>query len=382
MVDLFGKSGKPQQRVRPPSNLAANNIRDLIAKKQYPKAIEALRAELQKRRGDERLRIQLADTLALVGRAKEAVEVLNALADDLALIGQAGKAISALKKIEKLDPGREDIEEKLSYLITHQSKPAFDPWSRSKKRIEKAPAPYDAPPPPREPAFGMEEMSDEPDPAFASPPPPAAEAAAPPSVAAAAQAAHAALSETPSEPAAEPSLADLFSDDASRDQLAGMLDEVFTPAAGPSESVKGESKLVETPLFKDFAQDELLAVIRGLRLHTFEPGEILVSAGEPGDSLYLLTTGSVRAYMRDKRGKHVPVREMHDGDFFGEMSILTGRPRSATITASTYCELLELDQKTLNEIAAKHPNVRVVLQEFYKKRSTHSVDDAAGPASA
>jgi CRP-like cAMP-binding protein len=108
----------------------------------------------------------------------------------------------------------------------------------------------------------------------------------------------------------------------------------------------------------------------------FEPGEILVSAGEPGDSLYLLTTGSVRAYMRDKRGKHVPVREMHDGEFFGEMSILTGRPRSATITASSHCELLELDQRTLKEIAAKHPNVRVVLQEFYKKRSTHTVDDA------
>jgi cAMP-dependent protein kinase regulator len=161
-----------------------------------------------------------------------------------------------------------------------------------------------------------------------------------------------------------------------------MLDEVFTPAAGPSESLKGETKLVDTPLFKDFAQDELVAVIRGLRLHTFEPGEILVSAGEPGDSLYLLTTGSVRAYMRDKRGKHVPVREMHDGDFFGEMSILTGRPRSATITASSYCELLELDQRTLNEIAVKHPNVRVVLQEFYKKRSTHTVDDAVGPPSA
>jgi CRP-like cAMP-binding protein len=84
--------------------------------------------------------------------------------------------------------------------------------------------------------------------------------------------------------------------------------------------------------------------------------------------------------MKDKRGKHVQVREMSDGDFFGEMSIMTGNPRSATVTASSYCELLELDRQTLNQIAAAHPNVRVVLQEFYKKRATHTLEAATGDA--
>ena len=319
----------------------ASNVRELITKKNFPKAVETLKAELQRRRGDERLRVQLADVLVMAGRPKEAVEILNSLADDLALEGQAGKAITALKKIQKLDPGREDIEEKLTYLIKHQRRPAFDPWSRSRQRIAAAPAPYDAgaAKAPAQPQFGMEEIKDEP---------------------------------------AEPSLGELFSDDAARDQLVGMLEEVFTPPAGAAEPIKGESKLAETPLFRDFSEQELLAVIRGLRLHTFEAGEIIVSAGEPGDSLYILTTGSVRAYMRDKRGKHVLVREMHDGDFFGEMSIMTGNPRSATITASSHCELLELDSQTLNQISKTNPNVRVVLQEFYKKRATHTLDALPG----
>lgn len=346
------RSDKPGRPAAPRSRTAAiaSSVRDLITKRNFPKAIDTLKAELQRRRGDERLRVQLADVLVMAGRPKEAVELLNSLADDLALEGQAGKAITALKKIQKVDPGREDIEEKLSYLIKHQSRPAFDPWSRSRQRIAAATASYDAgsAKAPAEPQFGMEEIKDEPAPEMAAP------------------------------SSAEPSLHDLFSDDAARDQLVGMLEDVFTPAAGPVQPIKGESKLAETPLFRDFSQEELLAVIRGLRLHTFEAGEIIVSAGEPGDSLYVLTTGSVRAYMRDKRGKHVQVREMSDGDFFGEMSIMTGNPRSATITASTYCELLELDKKTLNQISKTNPNVRVVLQEFYKKRARHSLEALPG----
>src|SRR5687767_9653547 len=162
----------------------------MIAKRNFPKAIDALRAELQRRRGDERLRVQLADVLVMAGRTKEAVEILNTLADDLALEGQAAKAITALKKIQKLERGREDIEEKLSYLIKHQSRPAFDPWSRSKKKLAAADAGYDAGvvslPTAPEPAFGMEEIKEG------------------------------------EERAVEPSLADLFASDSAKDELVGM----------------------------------------------------------------------------------------------------------------------------------------------------------------
>lgn len=332
---------RPGGPARSRAGAVTNNVRDLVAKRNFSKAIEALKGELQRRRGDERLRVQLADVFVMAGRPKEAIELLNSLADDLALQGEAGKAITALKKIQKLEK-REDIEEKLSYLIKHQSRPAFDPWSRSKKKIAAAETPYEAvmPAAPPEPAFGMEEIKDEP------------------------------LMEI----AAEPSLKELFADESAHDELVSMLDDVFTPAE-PKQPSAGQVNLVETPLFRDFSQEELLAVMRGLRLHTFEPGEIIVSAGEPGESLYVLTTGSVRAYMKDKRGKHVLVREMKDGDFFGEMSILTGKPRSATITASTYCELLELDKQTLGQISKTNPNVSVVLQEFYKKRVRHTLPE-------
>ena len=66
------------------------------------------------------------------------------------------------------------------------------------------------------------------------------------------------------------------------------------------------------------------------------------------------------------------VRELNEGAFFGEVSILTGKPRTATITAAAHCELLVLDRPTLNSIAKKHPHVLQVLQEFYRERTAHA----------
>jgi len=86
--------------------------------------------------------------------------------------------------------------------------------------------------------------------------------------------------------------------------------------------------------------------------------------------------GSNAPNLRDKRGRHVPMREMQEGDFFGEMSVLIGNSRSVTITAVSYCELLQLDQQTLQEITTTHVNVRQVLQEFYKQHSRHSIEAA------
>jgi len=118
----------------------------------------------------------------------------------------------------------------------------------------------------------------------------------------------------------------------------------------------------------------VLELIRGLRLCSFEPGEIVVSAGEPGDSMFLITTGRVRAYMKDERGRQRQVREMGEGDFFGEISLLTGRPRSATITAAGACELLELDRPALDAIVGRHPRVNEVLQAFYRERASHTLE--------
>jgi cAMP-dependent protein kinase regulator len=108
----------------------------------------------------------------------------------------------------------------------------------------------------------------------------------------------------------------------------------------------------------------------GLPLLRDDPGDVFALVAAPGDSMYIVTPGVVKAVRREP-GPAPPrlARLLGEGEFFGEVSILSGRPRTATVTAATACELLELDRKTLDEITARHPNVRAVLEEFYVQRA-------------
>jgi hypothetical protein len=327
------------------------NIDELVRRKKYAKAIKLIRAELEKRRTDRRLRTKLADVLVLAGHRKEGLGLLNRLADELALAGRVGQAIAVLKKIEAVEPGREDVEEKMAHLVELRGRPSFDPWSGRGKA----------------PADSALEVGFEPslrDDGAAPPAEPAApEPAAP-------------------VPAAEDE--EVLSDEAVRDELVALIEDTLNPeAAPPAEAVAAMSSavappadegIIDTPLFRHFSKDELVALIRGLRLLTFEPGEIVVAEGEPGASLFLITSGSVRAYVRNAASRQIEVRRLGEGDFFGEISVLTGQPRSATVTASARCELLELEKPTLDRIASSHPHVRNVLQEFYDQRADNTLE--------
>jgi tetratricopeptide (TPR) repeat protein len=323
----------------------AVSVADLIAAKKYDKALELLREQFKHGSRDPRLRLQMADVLVLCGRGREAVPILVALADEYASEGFAAKAIALFKKIDKIDPGRKDVETKLASLIQEPSKVPLRP--RAAAVVEEIDLSFGGSTEPR------------------SAPPPAVEEV---SVAAAAPAA--------AEPQAEePEMELTLSDDMFRDQLLDVIQETLAqpaPAAAapaPAATETEDAPPAKSPLFGDFSPEELMAVMEGLRLLMFEPGDIIITEGEPGNSLFVLTTGSAKAWIRDPQGRHVMVREMEEGSFFGEIALLTGKARTATVTAGDNCELLELDRATLDRIAASHPNVLRVVEEFYAQRA-------------
>jgi hypothetical protein len=356
VLDLFGKSR------------GSGGLNALMNRGAYERAIAQIKTELQKRRKDERLRLQLADLLAQAGRPKEAVEVLNQLSDDLAWDGFAAKAIAVLKKIEKIDPGRSDVDEKLAYLINQKSRPANDPWAakrpveseESDLEIGMAPAPVSAPAAAPEPP-----VAPAPKPAEPKPAPPAAPVAAAP-----------APDEHLEFPDAAAPGGDVVLEEEFRDEILSLIEDVFVtpaPAAEAPAAPAGEgSPMVDTPLFRSMSQGELLAVIRKMRLLMFEPGEVVFFEGQVGESLYIITTGKVRAYVRDGSGAPKEVRVLGEGDFFGEISVLEGGKRTATVTTADTCELLEFDKSSLDEIARTHPNIQKVMREFAQKRAART----------
>lgn len=322
------------------------SVPELIARGQHPKAIEALRAQLDERPEDSRIRLQLADVLVLAGRGYEAVPLFELLADEFARTGFAARAIAVLKRIQKLEPGRVDVAARLAAQI--------------QEKIRHAPEPARGPRRPRPEEIGMigvEEADRLPAVDLSAPLPPPAPEPEPQA--------------RPSSPP-EPEVPAW----AQEEPLPGS--DLLLPAparvAEPEPEVEVEPLVLQTPLFPDFSTEELLAVMGGLQLVVFEAGDIILSEGEPGDSLLILTTGVVKVYVRDPSGRHVLIRGMREGDFFGEISVLSGKARTATVTAATRSELLQLGRAALDDITATHPHVRDVLEDFYILRTNNEAE--------
>jgi cAMP-dependent protein kinase regulator len=139
----------------------------------------------------------------------------------------------------------------------------------------------------------------------------------------------------------------------------------------PDEPVTGHGAPApanRSPLFSDFSADELAAVIHGLDLLSFAAGDLVVTEGEPGRSLFVVASGSVKVWVREGEGRSRFVRSLGEGDFFGEVSLLTGRRRTATVTAATRADLLELGWSRVEEIVRDHPRVADVLRAFCDDR--------------
>jgi hypothetical protein len=346
----------------------SESVQDFINKKNYSKAVDLLKAQLKTRPRDHRLRLQLADVLVSASRGKEAGPILMGLADEHAQDGFAAKAIAILKRIEKIEPGRRDVGERLAHLLkekTKQSPSASRPASAA-------------------PAFemGLEEFDPSSD--------PMAGAAAPAPVDLGFEASPAPTDlGFEAQPVEEPqqfepvleALPELEPVLEAIPELAAESPVVVEPeidedmafvAAGEEEPLQADAML-STPLFAGFSETDLAAVIHGLELLTFEPGDILVAEGAPGDSLFILSTGSVKCYVRNPKGHYMKVHTLKEGDFFGEISALTGKPRTATLVAGEYCEVLELNKTNLDAITKTHPQVRKVLKDFHEQRAQSTI---------
>lgn len=144
---------------------------------------------------------------------------------------------------------------------------------------------------------------------------------------------------------------------------------------GKSEPLFQQREIPKSPIFEQLSSEEREALIREMELEQHDEGSVIISEGDPGTSMYLISSGEVKVYTRVPGGTgSVYLAKLGEGDFFGEVSVLTGKPRTATITASQRTELLRLDKEKLDTALAKHPGIRKVLDDFYKRRAKHTVE--------
>jgi hypothetical protein len=145
------------------------------------------------------------------------------------------------------------------------------------------------------------------------------------------------------------------------------------PAAGMSEPLFSRP-VPKSPLFEVLTEEERDALVREMELESHDEGSVIISEGQPGASMYVIANGEVKVFTNGPGGATVYLAKLGEGDFFGEVSMLTGKPRTATITASQRTELLRLDKEKLDNALATYPGIRKVLNEFYKRRAEHTVE--------
>jgi NTE family protein len=90
-------------------------------------------------------------------------------------------------------------------------------------------------------------------------------------------------------------------------------------------------------------------------------GQTLMAQDEPGDSLYISVSGRLRAYERQADGSELILREMSRGQVIGEMSLLTGEPRSATVVALRESMLVRLSKAGFDALIERHPGASAAL---------------------
>ncbi len=123
-----------------------------------------------------------------------------------------------------------------------------------------------------------------------------------------------------------------------------------------SSSDRDWSEVVaDFPIFAELGKRELRKIVRHARFAEFSPGEAVVLKGGPVDSFYVVLGGE--AEVRGTRGS----RLLHAGDYFGELALIGGASRSATVAATKELHVMRLPGKVFLELVNGNPGVALTI---------------------
>ena len=145
--------------------------------------------------------------------------------------------------------------------------------------------------------------------------------------------------------------------------------QVQRKAALPVQEEKAEalSILRAEPLFESLSEEQLDHVVQEARLKLFGRGEPVIEEGAEGDSMFVMLRGAANVFV-SKNGSRIRVATLGEGDCFGEMSLLTGEPRSATVRADGDCYVMEIGKPVMAELLRDAPSYLEKLSELLAQR--------------
>jgi len=295
-----------------------DQLDQFLARREYGLALEAITEEIKRRPENFNLLLRQAEILGQAGDRDQAVEVYRKLAQHSTDQGFFARAIAVTNKILRLDSTRQDVTRELASLMAAQQVSERNEHERLERSVGAVPT-----------SSGRHVAIPEPVAAESSP-----------------------ATRAPGAKSAPPA--------------AGSQ-----PETSPQQA---EKEREASRFFAAFPQSALESLLTSTCVRTFAPKEVIVREGEPGTSLFLIENGTVEVHTVDPKGRRLVLAELGPGEFFGEVAVLTGRPRTATILAKEPVTVIEITREDLERIVATHPEVREVLERFYQQRAHATVD--------
>ena len=148
------------------------------------------------------------------------------------------------------------------------------------------------------------------------------------------------------------------------------------------------SDLRQVDWLRGLSDDELKLLVPTVSVRQFGAGEMLVRTGEQGESLFIIRSGRAEVFAQTSDGKARHLAHISTGDFTGEMALLTGEPRNASVRAITDVEVIEMDREGFTRLFKEHPEAAAGIGDVVAARNrdrleklseSDSLDGKGGP---
>lgn len=369
-----------------------------LARRDYAAALEAVSEELKRRPEDFNLLLRHAEILGLAGDKEHAVEVYRRLARHFADQGFYARAIAVNNKILRLDPTRREVTDELAELIAAREEEERLTHGRPPEAAQAPPVPAFTPTVPAAPMFAaptgaVPPFAPAPPPTVppAAAPPPLAQAAAVPRPVVAAPVAPPPIAVPTTPPPGPPPVrqpAATVEAPPTSPPAPELPDDDLPGAPPPREpvvpamSILGPTEVIErsapdtaarerdaSRFFAAFPRQALNRLLAATKVSHYAPDQVIVMEGEPGSSMFLIVAGDVRVQTTDPTGGQLQLATLGPGEFFGEVSLLTGRPRTATVIARNNVTAVEIPRQKVQSILTSFPEVGQIIQGFLEQRA-------------
>src|SRR6266850_7716630 len=140
-------------------------------------------------------------------------------------------------------------------------------------------------------------------------------------------------------------------------------------APAPAKAPEPAHFLQRIKLFSGLSVIECAEVVKRMKRRDFPPNQVIVREGAPGNSMYFITAGHVEVRKKDATtGIDFLIAELGPGQNFGEMPLITGKPRIATVTSTQPTTCAVLEQKDFHELLLAYPKIGIALTTILAER--------------